>query len=64
MIPGVTVKFGLVVKNEEGPRLTEFSQENMLVRANTLFQKKTLHMDITKWSIVKSDGLYSLQTKM
>ena len=64
MIPGVTVKFGLVVQNEEGPRLTEFSQENMLVRANTLFQKKTLHMDITKWSIVKSDGLYSLQMKM
>ena len=63
MIPGVTVKFGLVVQNEEGPRLTE-SQENMLVRANTLFQKKTLHMDITKWSIVKSDGLYSLQMKM
>ena len=27
-------------------------------------QKKTLHMDITRWSIEKSDWLYSLQPKM
>ena len=27
-------------------------------------QKKTLHMDITTWSILKSDWLYSLQPKM
>ena len=27
-------------------------------------QEKTLHMDITRWSIRKSDWLYSLQTKM
>ena len=27
-------------------------------------QKKTLHMDITRWSIPKSDWLYSLQPKM
>ena len=27
-------------------------------------QKMTLHMDITRWSIVKSDWLYSLQPKM
>ena len=27
-------------------------------------QEKTLHMDITKWSILKSDWLYSLQPKM
>ena len=27
-------------------------------------QKKTLHMDITRWSTPKSDGLYSLQPKM
>ena len=26
-------------------------------------QKMTLHMDITKWSILKSDWLYSLQLK-
>ena len=27
-------------------------------------QKKTLHMDITRWSTPKSDWLYSLQPKM
>ena len=38
-IPGVTGKFGLGVPNEAGERLTEFYQENTLVRANTLFQQ-------------------------
>ena len=44
-IPGVTGKFGLGVQNEAGQRLTEFSQENALVIANTLFQqhKRRLH---------------------
>ena len=37
--PGVTGKFGLGVQNEAGKRLTEFSQENTLVIANTLFQQ-------------------------
>ena len=27
-------------------------------------QEMTLHMDITRWSILKSDWLYSLQVKM
>ena len=55
-IPGVTVKFGLGVQNEAGKRLMEFYQENALVTANTFFQQhKTLHMDITRWSILKSD---------
>ena len=57
-IPGVTGKFGLGVKNELGQRLTEFCQENTLGIANTLLQQeqeKTLHMDITRWSILKSD---------
>ena len=27
-------------------------------------KEKTLHMDITRWSILKSDWLYSLQSKM
>ena len=54
---GVTGKFGLGVRNEAGQRLIEFCQENALVRANTLFQQqeKTLHMDITRWSTLKSD---------
>ena len=37
--PGVTGKFGIGVQNEAGQRLIELSQENTLVRANTLFQK-------------------------
>ena len=37
--PGVTGKFGLGMQNEAGQRLTEFCQENALVRANTLFQQ-------------------------
>ena len=36
-ISRVTDKFGLGVQNEVGQRLTEFSQENELVIANTLF---------------------------
>ena len=35
-IPGVTDKFCLAVQNEAGQRLTEFSQQNALVIANTL----------------------------
>ena len=38
-IPGITGKFGLGVQNEAEQRLTEFCQENALVRANTLFQQ-------------------------
>ena len=63
---GVTGKFGLGVQNEAGQRLTEFSQENTVIMANTLFQqhKRRLHIDITKWSTPKSDWLYSLQLKI
>ena len=52
-----TGKFGLGVQNEAGKRLMEFCQKNTLVIANTLFQqhKRRLHMDITRWSILKSD---------
>ena len=53
----VTGKYGLGIWNEEGQRLIEFCQENTLVIANTLFQqhKRRLYMDITRWSILKSD---------
>ena len=37
--PGVTGKLGLGIQNKAGQRLTEFSQENALVIANTLFQQ-------------------------
>ena len=55
-IPGVTSKFGLVVQNEEstghGKHPVPTTQEN------------TLHMDITRWSTLKSDWLQSLQAKI
>ena len=56
-IPGVTGKFGLEVQNEAGQRLVVFCHENALVIANFVFQqhKRRLHMDITRWSIPKSD---------
>ena len=64
-IPGVTGSLALGTQNEAGKRLTDFCQENTLVIANTLRQQHSkLHMDITRWSIPKSDWLYSLQQKM
>ena len=65
-ITGVTGKSGLGVQNEAGQKLIDFCQENTLVTANTLFQqhKRTLHMDITRWSILKSELLYSPHQKM
>ena len=56
--PGVTGKFGLRVQNEAGQRLIEFCQENALVinkHSLPTTQEKTLHMDITRWSTLKSD---------
>ena len=45
----------------------EFCQEDTLVIAKhplPTTQETTLHIDITRWSISKSDCLYSLQPKM
>ena len=55
-IPGVMGNFGLGVRKEARQRLIEFSQENALVIANTLFQqhKRRPYMDITRWSTPKS----------
>ena len=55
--PEVTGKFGLGVQNEAGRRLTEFCHGNALVKENILFQQHetTLHMDIIRSSIPKSD---------
>ena len=39
VLPGVTGKFGLGVKNEARERLIEFCQQNALVIANTLCQQ-------------------------
>ena len=56
-IPGVTGKFGLGVQNEAGQRLTVFPGEHTAHSKHLLptTQEKTLHMDITRWSIPKSD---------
>ena len=52
-------KYGLEIQNEAGQRLTEFCQENALVGHSKhpllTTQEKTLHMDITRWSVPKSD---------
>ena len=50
-IPGVTGKF------EAGKRLTEFCHENASHSKHPLptTQEKTLHIDITRWSIPKLD---------
>ena len=55
--PGVTGKFGLGVQNEAGQRLIEFCQENTGHSKHRLptTQEKTLQMDITRWSIPKSE---------
>ena len=56
-IPGVTGKFGLGVQNEPGQRITVWPRECTGHRKHPLptTQKKTLHMEITRWSIPKSD---------
>ena len=55
--PGVTGKFGLGVQNEAGQRLTEFPREHTGHCKHPLptTQENTIHMDITKWSIPKSE---------
>ena len=56
--PGVTGKFGLGIWNEARQKLIEFCQENATGHRKHLLpttQEKTLHMDITRWSILKSD---------
>ena len=65
-MPRITGRFSLEVKNEVEQRLIEFCQENTLLMANTLsqqLQETTVHMDITRWSIPKSDRLCFLQPR-
>ena len=56
-IPGETGKFGLGVQKEAGQRLKVLSREHAS-RSKHLFpitQEMPLYMDITIWSILKSD---------
>ena len=56
-IPGVTGKFGLGEQNEVGQRLTVLPRECTGHSKHPLptTQQTTLHMDITRLSILKSD---------
>ena len=56
--PGLTGKFGLGVWNEAGQRLIEFSQENALVIANTLFQQHSRRL----YTWTSPDGQHQNQT--
>ena len=59
-------QFGLRVQNEAGQRLRILPRECTGHRKYPLSttQEKTLHMDTTRWSILKSDWLYYLQPKI
>ena len=57
-IPGVMGKFSLGVQNEAGQRLIEFLPKECTGHSKhplPTTQEKTLHMDITRWSTLKSD---------
>ena len=56
--PGVTGKFGLRMWNEEGQRLIRVLPRKCTGHSKhplPTTQEKTLHMDITRWSTLKSD---------
>ena len=67
-IPGVTGKFlALEYKNKAGQRLTRVLPREATSHSKyplPATEEMTLHMDITRWSIPKSDWLYSLEPKM
>ena len=61
-IPGVTGRFGPGVQNEVRQRLTVLPRECTGRSKHPLptTQERTLYMDSTRWSMPKSDWLYSL----
>ena len=54
-IPGLTAKLGLGVQNEAGQRVLPRECTGPSKHPLPTTQEKTLHMDITRWSIPKSD---------
>ena len=56
-IPGVTGKLSLRVQDDAGQRLRILQREHIGQSKHPLptTQEKSLHMDITRWSILKSD---------
>ena len=64
-IPEITGKFGLGIQNEaKANRVLPRELTGHSKHPPPTTQEMTLHMDIIRWSIVKSDCLYSLQPKM
>ena len=63
-ISGVTGKFGLGVQNEKANRVLSRERTGHSKHPLPTTQEKTLHMDFTRWLILKSDWLYCLQPKM
>ena len=65
-ISGITGNYGLGVPNEAGQRLKVLPREHIGHSKCSLAttQETVLYMDFTKWSVPKSDWLYSLQLKM
>ena len=59
-------QFDFGVQNEAGQRLRVLPRESTGHSKHPLptTQETTLHMDITRWSVLKSDWLYSSQLKM
>ena len=55
--PGITGIFGLGIWNEAGQRLIKLPREHTGHSKHPLptTQEKTLHMDVTRWSTLKSD---------
>ena len=56
--PGITAAFGLGVQNEAGQRQNRIWSRECTGHSKHPLptkQEKTLHMDITRWSISKSD---------
>ena len=65
--PGVTGKFGLGIRNwsrAKANRVLPRERTGHSKHPLPTTQEKTLHMDITRWSTLKSDWFYSLQPKM
>ena len=54
-IPGVTGKFGLGVSRAKAKRVLPREHNDHSKHPLPTTQEKTLHMDITRWSIPKSD---------
>ena len=56
-IPAIAGKFGLGVQNEAGQRLIVLPRECTGHSKHLLptTEEKTLHMDIARWSVPKSD---------